>query len=154
LSNGAGFSQVSLRFLSSGCHTDRGWSDGRGVWPRRPAARRAGGARRGPRVSRVEWGALVTGGVASAPGGITPAPSRPGRDSSRRPLPASPRPCPTPAGQVLGAARRHEPESPVAAAGQAAEARALLAPIYGWFTEGFDTADLQDAKVLLDELGA
>ena len=28
----------------------------------------------------------------------------------------------------------------------------LLAPVYGWFTEGFDTADLQDAKALLDEL--
>jgi predicted ATPase len=28
----------------------------------------------------------------------------------------------------------------------------LLTPIYGWFTEGFDTADLQDAKALLDEL--
>jgi class 3 adenylate cyclase/predicted ATPase len=34
------------------------------------------------------------------------------------------------------------------------EARAILAEIYGWFTEGFDTADLQDAKVLLDELSA
>jgi class 3 adenylate cyclase/predicted ATPase len=33
-----------------------------------------------------------------------------------------------------------------------AEARALLAPVYQWFTEGFDTADLQDAKALLDEL--
>jgi len=33
-----------------------------------------------------------------------------------------------------------------------AEARELLAPIYGWFTEGFDTAGLRDAKVLLDEL--
>ncbi len=32
------------------------------------------------------------------------------------------------------------------------EAYDLLAPIYGWFTEGFDTADLQEAKVLLDEL--
>ena len=31
-------------------------------------------------------------------------------------------------------------------------ARELLAPIYGWFTEGFDTADLQEAKALLDEL--
>jgi predicted ATPase len=31
-------------------------------------------------------------------------------------------------------------------------AHALLAPIYGWFTEGFDTADLQEAKELLDEL--
>ena len=28
----------------------------------------------------------------------------------------------------------------------------LLAPVYGWFTEGFDTKDLQDAKALLDEL--
>ncbi len=28
----------------------------------------------------------------------------------------------------------------------------LLAPVYGWFTEGFDTADLQEAKALLDEL--
>jgi predicted ATPase len=36
--------------------------------------------------------------------------------------------------------------------GKQAEARALLAPIYGWFTEGFDTADLQEAKVLLEEL--
>ncbi len=33
------------------------------------------------------------------------------------------------------------------------EARAMLADIYGWFTEGFDTADLRDAKALLDELG-
>ena len=33
------------------------------------------------------------------------------------------------------------------------EARAMLAEIYGWFTEGFDTADLKDAKTLLDELG-
>ena len=32
-------------------------------------------------------------------------------------------------------------------------ARDLLAPIYRWFTEGFDTADLQEAKVLLEELG-
>jgi hypothetical protein len=33
-------------------------------------------------------------------------------------------------------------------------ARAMLADIYGWFTEGFDTADLIDAKALLDELSA
>ena len=32
------------------------------------------------------------------------------------------------------------------------EARELLAPLYGWFTEGFNTPDLQDAKALLDEL--
>ena len=30
----------------------------------------------------------------------------------------------------------------------------MLAPAYNWFTEGFDTADLKDAKALLDELGA
>ena len=33
------------------------------------------------------------------------------------------------------------------------EARAMLADIYNWFTEGFDTGDLKDAKALLDELG-
>ena len=36
--------------------------------------------------------------------------------------------------------------------GQRAEAYELLAPVYGWFTEGFDTADLQEAKALLEEL--
>jgi predicted ATPase len=38
--------------------------------------------------------------------------------------------------------------------GRREEARAMLAEIYGWFTEGFDTPDLKDAKALLDELGA
>ena len=32
------------------------------------------------------------------------------------------------------------------------KAHDLLAPVYGWFTEGFDTADLKEAKALLDEL--
>jgi len=36
--------------------------------------------------------------------------------------------------------------------GRSAEGRALLAPFYGWFTEGFDTPDLKVAKMLLDEL--
>ncbi len=36
--------------------------------------------------------------------------------------------------------------------GKQADAHALLAPIYGWFTEGFDTKDLQEAKVLLEAL--
>jgi len=36
--------------------------------------------------------------------------------------------------------------------GRRDEARDLLAPLYGWFTEGFDTADLKDAKTLLAEL--
>ncbi len=36
--------------------------------------------------------------------------------------------------------------------GKIIEARDLLAPVYGWFTEGIDTADLKEAKALLDEL--
>jgi hypothetical protein len=37
--------------------------------------------------------------------------------------------------------------------GKRTEARDFLAPIYGWFTEGFDTPDLTEAKALLEELG-
>jgi predicted ATPase len=38
--------------------------------------------------------------------------------------------------------------------GRPDEARTILTEIYNWFTEGFDTADLKDAKALLDELSA
>jgi predicted ATPase len=38
--------------------------------------------------------------------------------------------------------------------GKVKQARELLAPVYGWFTEGFDTRDLKEAKALLEELGA
>jgi predicted ATPase len=38
--------------------------------------------------------------------------------------------------------------------GKRREARELLAPIYGWFTEGFDTLDLKEAKALLAELSS
>jgi predicted ATPase len=38
--------------------------------------------------------------------------------------------------------------------GKRHEARELLAPVYGWFTEGFDTRDLKEAKGLLEELAA
>jgi predicted ATPase len=38
--------------------------------------------------------------------------------------------------------------------GNPQQARELLAPVYGWFTEGFDTRDLKEAKALLDELGS
>jgi predicted ATPase len=40
----------------------------------------------------------------------------------------------------------------LASQGGREEARAMLAEIYNWFTEGFDTADLKDAKILLDQL--
>jgi predicted ATPase len=36
--------------------------------------------------------------------------------------------------------------------GKTVDARELLAPVYGWFTEGFDTRDLKDANALLEEL--
>ena len=38
--------------------------------------------------------------------------------------------------------------------GKSDKARDLLAPVYGWFTEGFDTLDLKEAKALLNELHA
>jgi predicted ATPase len=38
--------------------------------------------------------------------------------------------------------------------GRRDEARAMLADVYGWFTEGFDTLDLKEAKALLDKLNA
>jgi predicted ATPase len=47
---------------------------------------------------------------------------------------------------VVSLARLHRDQ------GRHAEARDLLAPVYRWFTEGFDTRDLKDAKALLDEL--
>jgi predicted ATPase len=65
--------------------------------------------------------------------------------------------------QALDVARRQEAKSLELRAavslsrlwqhqGKTAEARELLTPIYGWFTEGFDTADLQEAKALLAAL--
>ena len=38
--------------------------------------------------------------------------------------------------------------------GKVWKARELLVPVYGWFTEGFDTLDLREAKVLLDALSS
>jgi len=46
-----------------------------------------------------------------------------------------------------------ESRPPLARPGQGSGARELLAPVYEWFTEGFDTRDLKEAKALLEELG-
>ena len=54
--------------------------------------------------------------------------------------------------EVRGAARHDESRATARQGRQRDEARAMLAEIYNWFTEGFDTADLKDAKALLDEL--
>ena len=68
-------------------------------------------------------------------------------------FPPGPRRSPPAAGQVPGVAGGHEPEHACGSArASVTEARELLAPIYGWFTEGFDTADLQEAGALLAEL--
>ena len=44
------------------------------------------------------------------------------------------------------------PQLPSSVYGTPTKVRNLLAPVYGWFTEGFDTADLKDEKPLFDEL--
>ena len=54
--------------------------------------------------------------------------------------------------KVLGAARRDEHGAALRDQGKPQQARELLAPVYGWFTEGFDTRDLKDAKALVDDL--
>ena len=54
--------------------------------------------------------------------------------------------------QILGTPRRHEPRTPLARPGQGAASARTVAPVYGWFTEGFDTRDLKEAKALLEEL--
>ena len=52
----------------------------------------------------------------------------------------------------MGAACDDEPRRAAARHRCRGEARAMLSKLYNWFTEGFDTADLKDAKALLGEL--
>ena len=47
----------------------------------------------------------------------------------------------------------HESRTRLTKSAEGFDARDLLAPVYEWFTEGFDTRDLKDAKALLEELG-
>jgi hypothetical protein len=54
----------------------------------------------------------------------------------------------------LGTPRRDERGGLWRDQGKREEARELLASVYGWFTEGFDTLDLKEAKILLDELSS
>ena len=111
-----------------------------------PAGGGAGGRATTPGSASARPSCIGSRGVAAAAGG-------PG--CSRRRKPASSRPSPLPA-----ASRPNRWELRAAMSlsrlwqhqGKRAEACELLAPIYGWFTEGFDTADLQEAKALLEEL--
>ena len=56
--------------------------------------------------------------------------------------------------QIVGTARGDEHGPLWRDQGKRQQARELLAPVYGWFTEGFDTLDLKEAKALLEELAA
>ena len=58
------------------------------------------------------------------------------------------------ASQILGTPRLHEPRPPLARPGQATGSSRTARSVYGWFTEGFDTRDLKDAKELLAELAS
>ena len=81
----------------------------------------------------------------------TPDPRAPRR--SRSVFSQSHRDCPQATSEVARTPRRNEPRPPVAAARQDSTKPAeLLSEIYNWFTEGFDTKDLQEAKALLEEL--
>jgi hypothetical protein len=59
--------------------------------------------------------------------------------------------CSLATGQIAGTARNNEPGA-IVAAGQEDNAHHMLSEIYNWFTEGFDTKDLQEAKKLLEAL--
>src|SRR5262249_25812763 len=50
--------------------------------------------------------------------------------------------------------RCNESRTPLARPGKVQQARELLAPVYRWFTEGFDTRDLKEAKALREELAS
>ncbi len=52
---------------------------------------------------------------------------------------------------MVGAAHNRQPRAIAHEVGRRGVARAMLSEIYNWFTEGFDTADLKDAKALLDD---
>jgi len=55
----------------------------------------------------------------------------------------------------LGTPRRNKPREVSGVTREtAASSRTVLAPVYGWFTEGFDTRDLKEAKALLEELAS
>ena len=62
------------------------------------------------------------------------------------------RDCSPAAGEVAGAAGGDEPGRLWQQQGKQDEAHQMLSEIYNWFTEGFDTKDLQEAKALLEEL--
>ena len=106
----------------------------------RPGRRTGGGADLFAEAlrSRRERRALVRGGAAPAPGRAAARASGRGRGDAEA-LPARRWRSPGHRGQAVGAARRRVARPALGRPGRAPEARDLLAPVYGWFTEGFDT---------------
>ena len=102
-------------------------------------------------ASGAAGGTLVGSRNRSPPGRLAPAADGNAARGGRNLVAAGPGRGPLPTGQIAGAACGHELRCLWQRQGKRHEARELLAPIYGWFTEGFDTADLQEAKALLDE---
>ena len=129
-----------------------------GLWARRPEQQRAAGAGRGADAGAPHGGAVLRGGAVSAQGRAAARKAKAPRHragakagGSRAEFSSSPRRRPKPAGENTGAAGSDEPGPVVATAGQVLQA-AGCCKVYGWFTEGFDTADLQEAKALLEAL--
>ena len=99
---------------------------------------------------RTDRGALVRGGAVPAQ---RPVDAAAGAFRGRRgALSQSPGDRRGAGGQALGIARRRQPRPALPRPGPPRRSPDLLAPVYGWFTEGFDTQDLKGAKALLDEL--
>ncbi len=118
---------------------------GRGLWASGPSRRGAVPARRGPGGLGRGRAVLLRSRTASPAGGVESVTSAPGCGRRRKLFSASPRHRPRAAGQSLGRLWRQQ--------GKRTEAPHLLAEVYGWFTEGFDTVDLQEAHALLKAWG-
>ncbi len=146
-------------------------------WERGAERRGAGPARRGADARPERRGAVLRGGVPSAQGRIVSEVTTSPKQVTTSPKSEVPSPQPpTPSTQAeaeaeacflkaIDIARRQSAKSLELRAvmslsrllrqqGKKKKARQLLAEIYGWFTEGFDTADLREAKALLAELAA
>ena len=125
---------------------------GQGIWQERPARSRADRSDRGTRAGGRERRTCLRCKSLSAPGRT----SLQGKEAQFEEAEASFQ-------KALNVARQQEAKSfELRAAtslarlwqrqGKTTEAHELLTPVYNWFTEGFDTADLKDAKALLAEL--
>ena len=166
----AGIAHRSARGSLPGGPPGRAWTvpfvllAGGRLWPRRATPQKGLQVLAEARALATTRGTLLGGGDVSAQGELLYSPASRavcGLDAGADPV--ARREAETWLQPALDVAHRQEAKSLELRAamslsrlwqqqGKRAEARDLLAPIYCWFTEGFDTPDLQDAKALLDEL--